>query len=137
MKLEMRKFDFREVYRLSNVPNNIRYYFDSGNDNNVLYEITSGNNIMGYIVGVLRKGKMNYIPFFMKKEIYMLIDCELLFDAIQKSDSKPHWLAGMILILDVSQDTKYKLGKLLLKDEEVMKWFLTELYEGDNNYAGQ
>lgn len=62
----------------------------------------------------------------------MIIDCSLLFDAIQTVKQQPYWLAGMILILDIPVENKYKLGKLLLKSEEVFDFFLERLYGGGN-----
>lgn len=62
----------------------------------------------------------------------MVIDCELLFDAIQTANKQPYWLAGMILALDISQSGKYKLAKQLLKKQGVFNWFLIRLYGDDD-----
>lgn len=56
--LKCKKFSFREVYQLDNLPNNIRYYFSTGNEESNLYEIQYKNQLIGYIVESFgRKGR--------------------------------------------------------------------------------
>lgn len=61
----------------------------------------------------------------------MVIDCSMFFDAIRKKKNE-YWLAGMILILDISTESKYKIGNKLLKNDEVFDFFVERLYGGGN-----
>jgi hypothetical protein len=55
----------------------------------------------------------------------------MLFDYIKKRKNQ-YWIAGMILILDIGVESKYKLGKKLLKNEEVFDFFVGRLFGGGN-----
>lgn len=61
----------------------------------------------------------------------MVIDCSMLFDYIKKRKNQ-YWIAGMILILDIGVESKYKLGKKLLKNDEVFDFFVERLFGGGN-----
>lgn len=59
-----------------------------------------------------------------------VIDCKMLFDAIKENRNR-FYIANLILMLDIGYESKIKVAKHLIKEEDGFDWFMEQLQKDE------